>query len=481
MKTDNPKLFKVFKWALYPQVIPGVPAKVTIGGIDLAVSSYSQHQALAFQAALCLRDKQNQLIGATVGGVPPTIASLYNDPKLYPDYPFHADILKALQNAQRPAQDTRVPGGIHRHFAPDLAGRRHQPHRYHERDSESAQQRTAIEGPGPVSRRGPRLATREGSTAMSVNAPVATGTEAAREQAPGHKKQLSEGAKAERRLGWLLCAPAVIVMVGVTGYPIVYAVWLSLERYNLALPQQVKFIGLANYGAVLSSSYWWTALWVTLVITVFSVAITLVLGMLLAMLMHRTIFGRGTVRTAASIPYGIVTVAAAYGWQYAWTPGEGYLSAAFNNSAPLTQQVSAIAVIILAEIWKTTPFMGLLLLAGLSLVPEDLQKAAKVDGATAWQRFTKITVPLMKPAILVALLFRTLDSFRIFDNIYILTAGANNTGSVSILGYDNLFNALNLGIGSAISVLIFICVAIIAIIFIKGFGTAAPGTDSGSR
>ena len=316
---------------------------------------------------------------------------------------------------------------------------------------------------------------------MTVNAPVTAGAEAVREQAPGHKKQLSEGARAERRLGWLLCAPAVIVMVGVTGYPIVYAIWLSLERYNLELPQNVKFIGFANYGAVLSSSYWWTALEVTLIITVFSVAITLVLGMLLAMLMHRTIFGRGTVRTAALIPYGIVTVAAAYGWQYAWTPSQGYLSAAFNNSAPLTTQVPAIAVIILAEVWKTTPFMGLLLLAGLSLVPEDLLKAGKMDGATTWQRFTKITLPLMKPAILVALLFRTLDSFRIFDNIYILTAGANNTGSVSILGYDNLFNALNLGIGSAISVLIFICVAIIAIIFIRGFGTAAPGTDSGSR
>jgi multiple sugar transport system permease protein len=316
---------------------------------------------------------------------------------------------------------------------------------------------------------------------MTVNAPVTAGAEAVREQPPGHKKQLSEGARAERRLGWLLCAPAVIVMIGVTGYPIVYAIWLSLERYNLELPQQVKFIGFANYGAVLSSSYWWTALEVTLIITVFSVAITLVLGMLLAMLMHRTIFGRGTVRTAALIPYGIVTVAAAYGWQYAWTPSQGYLSAAFNNAAPLTTQAPAIAVIILAEVWKTTPFMGLLLLAGLSLVPEDLLKAGKMDGASTWQRFTKITLPLMKPAILVALLFRTLDSFRIFDNIYILTAGANNTGSVSILGYDNLFNALNLGIGSAISVLIFICVAIIAIIFIRGFGTAAPGTDSGSR
>jgi multiple sugar transport system permease protein len=197
--------------------------------------------------------------------------------------------------------------------------------------------------------------------------------------------------------------------------------------------------------------------------------------------MHRTLFGRGSVRTAALIPYGIVTVAAAYGWQYAWTPGQGYLSAAFNNSAALTSETKAIAVIILAEIWKTTPFMGLLLLAGLSLVPEDLQKAAKVDGATVWQRFWKITVPLMKPAILVALLFRTLDSFRIFDNIYILTHGANGTGSVSILGYDNLFNALNLGIGSAISILIFICVAIIAVLFIKGFGTAAPGTDVGKR
>jgi multiple sugar transport system permease protein len=316
---------------------------------------------------------------------------------------------------------------------------------------------------------------------MTVNAPVAAGTEAVREQAPGHKKQLSEGARAERRLGWLLCAPAVIVMVAVTAYPVIYAVWLSLERYNLELPQEVKFVGLANYGAVLSSPYWWQALWVTVLITVISVAITLVLGMLLALVMHRTLFGRGTVRTAALIPYGIVTVAAAYGWFYAWTPGQGYLSAAFNEAAPLTAQFQAIGVIILAEIWKTTPFMGLLLLAGLSLVPEDLQKAAMVDGATGWQRFTKITVPLMKPAILVAVLFRTLDSFRIFDNIFILTQGNNGTESVSILGWDNLFNALNLGIGSTIAILIFICVVIIAAVFIKGFGTAAPGTDIDKR
>jgi multiple sugar transport system permease protein len=295
------------------------------------------------------------------------------------------------------------------------------------------------------------------------------------------KPPLSEGARAERRLGWMLCAPAVLVMIAVTAYPVGYAVFLSLERYNLELPQAIKFVGLSNYGAVLSSPFWWKALVVTLIITAFSVAITLVLGMLLATVLHRTLFSRGLVRTTSLIPYGIVTVAAAYSWQFAWTPSQGYLSSAFNNSAPLTSQVQAITVIIIAEIWKTTPFMGLLLLAGLSLVPEDLQKAAMVDGATPWQRFTRITLPLMKPAILVALLFRTLDSFRIFDNIYILTGGNNGTGSVSILGYDNLFNALNLGIGSAISILIFISVAIIAVIFIKGFGTAAPGTDIGRR
>jgi multiple sugar transport system permease protein len=326
---------------------------------------------------------------------------------------------------------------------------------------------------------------------------MSTSTQAVAEGATGqvtgkHRPQLSEGARAERRLGWLLCAPAVIVMVAVTAYPVGYAIYLSLERYNLELPKAVKFVGLSNYGAVLTSPFWWHALSVTVIITAVSVAIALVLGMLLALLMHRTLFGRGTVRTAALIPYGIVTVAAAYGWQYAWTPGQGYLSSIFNHSAaaqsswynlyaPLTSEYKAIAVIILAEIWKTTPFIGLLLLAGLSLVPEDLQRAAKVDGATAWQRFTRITLPLMKPAILVALLFRTLDSFRIFDNIYILTSGGNHTGSVSILGYDNLFNALNLGIGSAISILIFICVAIIAFLFIKGFGTAAPGTDIGKR
>ncbi len=313
---------------------------------------------------------------------------------------------------------------------------------------------------------------------MSQTAETATVATAA---APTGRRRgrapLSEGARAERRLGWLLCLPAVVIMLAVTAYPICYAIYLSLERYDLRFPSQAKFIGLTNYGTVLSSPFWWRALVVTVIITVVSVAIEFVLGMLIALLMHRTLYLRGWVRTAVLLPYGIVTVVAAFSWQFAWTPGIGYL-AGLSGGAPLTQTVPAIAIIILAEVWKTTPFMALLLMAGLALVPEDLQKAAKVDGATASQRFMRVTLPLMKPAILVALLFRTLDAFRIFDNIYILTNGAHNTGSVSILGYDNLFTALNLGVGSAISILIFICVAIISFLFVIGFGAAAPGQEA---
>jgi multiple sugar transport system permease protein len=297
-----------------------------------------------------------------------------------------------------------------------------------------------------------------------------------------HRVAISEGKRQERRLGWLLCAPAAFVMVAVTAYPILYSIWLSLQRYDLKFPEDRKFIGLANYATVLSNGYWWTAFGVTVLITVVSVVVELVLGMGLALIMHKTIIGRGLVRTSALIPYGIVTVVAAFSWRYAWTPGTGYLAnLVAPDGAPLTERASSLAIIILAEIWKTTPFMALLLMAGLALVPDDLLKAASMDGASWWQRFTKVMLPVMKPAILVALLFRTLDAFRVFDNIYVLTNGANETSSVSMIAYNNLMKGLNLGIGSTMSVLIFITVGIIAFVFVKLFGTAAPGSDDGSK
>jgi len=268
----------------------------------------------------------------------------------------------------------------------------------------------------------------------------------------------------------------VIVMLAVTAYPILYAIWLSLRRSDLRFPAKSEFIGLANYGHVLGASLWWQDVLHTVIIAAVSVSVELVLGMALALVMHRAIFARGAVRATALIPYGIVTVVAAFAWRFAFAKDSGFVPGLLGiDYDPLARTFSSYVVIILTEVWKTTPFMALLLLAGLALVPDELHEAAKVDGATATQRFFRITVPLIKPAILVALLFRTLDALRIFDTVFIQTQGANNTETLSILGYNQLLNRLNLGLGSAVSVLMFLMPAQLAFIFIKGFGASAAG------
>ncbi len=305
----------------------------------------------------------------------------------------------------------------------------------------------------------------------------AAASEAIRErEAPPEKKKVTDKTKAERKLAYMLCAPAVIAMLVVTGYPIAYAFYLSLQKFDLRFPDDKEFVGLANYGDVLTSTTWWSDVLTTVIITVVSVSVELVLGMAIALVMHRAIFGRGPVRAAILIPYGIITVVAAFAWKYAFDPTSGFVAGLpliSDTAQPLNTKEGSLVVIILAEIWKTTPFMALLLLAGLALVPDELHEAAKVDGASTVQRFFRITLPLMKPAILVALLFRTLDAFRIFDAPFIIQpGGALGTETVSILGYNVLINRVNLGLGSAISILIFVCVILIALLFVKGLGTS---------
>jgi multiple sugar transport system permease protein len=291
------------------------------------------------------------------------------------------------------------------------------------------------------------------------------------------KAKVSDRTRDERRLGLMLCAPAVVAMLLVTAYPIGYAVVLSVQRIDLRFPEESGFVGLDNYKAVLTSDLWWQGVFNTTTIAVVSVAIELVLGMLIALIMHRAIFGRGVVRTSVLIPYGIVTVVAAFAWFFAFDPDFGFVNGlplVPDDKAWFGARDSSFAVIIMAEVWKTTPFMALLLLAGLATIDEGLYEAARVDGASAWQRFWRITVPLLKPALLVALLFRTLDAFRVFDSIFVMTRGSQDTESVSILGYNQLISRLNLGLGSAVSVLIFLLVLLIAFVFVRLLGASTP-------
>ncbi|SHN80923.1 multiple sugar transport system permease protein [Geodermatophilus obscurus] len=288
---------------------------------------------------------------------------------------------------------------------------------------------------------------------------------------------ISDRSRSERRLGWLLAGPAFFVMLAVTAYPILQAVYESLFSYRLTDPANRSFTGLSNYLVILTDPLWWQALGITLFITLVTVAVELVLGFGLAMVMAKALSSiRPVVRASILIPYAVITVVSALAWQFAFDINTGFVNSWFAWLPGIGTDTdwfggtwTSLLVICLAEIWKTTPFISLLLLAGLAQVPEVLQEAAKVDGATWWQRLWRVTIPNMKAAIMVALLFRTLDAFRIFDTIFIMTAGANGTESVSFLAYRQTIARLEIGLGSAVSVLLFLCVVLIAVGFIKIF------------
>jgi multiple sugar transport system permease protein len=238
-------------------------------------------------------------------------------------------------------------------------------------------------------------------------------------------------------------------------------------------PEGRTFVGLRNFTTVLTDPVWWSDFVTTLIITVVSVVVELVLGFAFAFVMYRILFGRSLVRTGILVPYGIITVVSAFIFRYAFQLDSGFVNQwlGLGEFNWFGERWSSLFVITLSEIWKTTPFISLLLLAGLVQVPWDLQEAASVDGASARQRLMRVTLPNMKAAIMVALLFRTLDAWRIFDNPYIMTAGANKTETLSFLAYRQNVTLLNLGVGSAVSVLLFITVVIIAFVFVRGFKT----------
>jgi multiple sugar transport system permease protein len=283
----------------------------------------------------------------------------------------------------------------------------------------------------------------------------------------------TDRSRAENSLARKLVAPALFLMLLVTAFPMLRALYLSLFSYSLTSPDDREFVGINNYVTALTDGLFWRDTGNTVMVMIVTVAFELVIGFAFAMVMHKVIFARGVIRTSILIPYGVITVVSGFAWQFAFSNTNGFV----NSWLPFVgddfnwfgQYQSSMVAIMASEIWKTTPFMSLLLLAGLAQVSEDMLEAAKVDGATWWQRLFKVILPNMRAAIMVAVLFRALDAYRIFDNIFVMTAGANNTESISFLTYRQVIEQFQLGIGSALSVLLFLSVLVVAFVIVKLF------------
>jgi len=272
-----------------------------------------------------------------------------------------------------------------------------------------------------------------------------------------------------RENGAKFVAPALIVLFLVTIYPILYAFFLSFHR-RLLIFDLDKFVGLENYLFLLRDDRFWNALTNTFYFTAGSVSLELLLGLAIALLLNKPFKFRGLIRALVLIPWAIPTVVSAKMWEWIFDADFGLLNYLMGAKVNwLGNPLLAMPVAIFVDVWKTTPFVAILLMAGLQVIPRELYQSAKMDGAGNWAMFRKITLPLLKPVILVVLIFRTLDAFRVFDVIYVLTGGgpANTTETLSIYAYRVLFQTLQFGYGSTLSVVVFFCVASISVFYIK--------------
>src|SRR5215210_6689499 len=275
----------------------------------------------------------------------------------------------------------------------------------------------------------------------------------------------------EKKLAFLMVSPSMALIILVAAYPIIYGIWLSLHEYSVRVAGLSRWAGLSNYTDALGNAEFWDAMVTTLVFTAVSVSLELVIGLAMAMAMHAAFRGQGVLRTVILVPWAILTVVTGFMWRSIFESPQGLVNTIIGGDTVwLGQEPHALIVIIIADVWKTSPFMALLILAGLQTIPGEIYEAGKVDGAKAWQRFTKITVPLLIPAILVALIFRTLDALRIFDLPYVLTRGANGTTTLSIIAQQTFAENRIYGLGAAYSVLTFITVMIVAFIYIRTVG-----------
>jgi multiple sugar transport system permease protein len=294
--------------------------------------------------------------------------------------------------------------------------------------------------------------------------------DAASIQAPTAKKKATRGLS-EKRLAFWMVSPSMVLIALVAAYPIIYAIWLSLHEYSVRVAGLSRWAGLRNYTTALQDSEFWSALVTTLVFTASSVILELLIGLVMALAMHAAFKGQGLLRTVVLVPWAILTVVTGIMWRTIFESPQGLVNSIIGGDTVwLGEEPHALIVIIIADVWKTAPFMALLILAGLQTIPGEIYEAAKVDGATAWQRFRKITLPLLTPAILVALIFRTLDALRIFDLPYVLTKGANGTTTLSLIAERTFAENRIYGLGAALSILTFIVVMIVSFTYIRVVG-----------
>ncbi|MEW6299951.1 MAG: sugar ABC transporter permease [Thermodesulfobacteriota bacterium] len=287
-------------------------------------------------------------------------------------------------------------------------------------------------------------------------------------------------ATSEARFAWLLTLPALGTILVIALFPLLWTVWESFHVHDLRMPWRGRpFVGLANYTEALTDARFWQAMGHTVLFTVSSVTLELVLGLGLALVLHHSYRGRGLVRAAVLVPWAMPTVVAALLWRLMFESPVGIVNALLMDLGVMhepfvwfTHPVAAWVPVVLADVWKTTPFVALLLLAGLQNIDPVLYEAARLDGAGPWQQFVHVTLPLLRPALLVALIFRTLDAFRVFDLIYVLTGGGPGTATepIALYTFGALFHNLRFGFGSALSVLIFLVTFALALLYIRALG-----------
>ena len=283
--------------------------------------------------------------------------------------------------------------------------------------------------------------------------------------------------RSQTRLAWLMLAPTLAVVAFVALYPLLQTIWQSFTDARLASGREPQFVGLRNYERLIGDQTFINSIFVTVQFTVLTIIFEFILGLIIAMVINSNFRGRGAMRAAMLVPWAIPTVISAQMWKWMYHDVYGVINDLLvnklhllqQNVAFLAEQSTAIPAISAVDIWKTTPFVALLLLAGLQVIPHDVYEAARVDGANPIQQFLQITLPLLRPAILVTLIFRTLDALRVFDVFYVMFGATPNTQTMAIYNQQTIVAFSRLGYGATISMAIFVIIAIFVVGYVTFF------------